>query len=74
MFSIECSQLNVLNSPNDHKLTYDQIYSKIVESAGMIPPTYLRPGDIVEIGIIGIIGIEGLGIQQQVVLPAFENK
>lgn len=32
--------------------------------AGMTPPTYLRPGDIVE------IGIEGLGVQHQVVLPA----
>ena len=32
--------------------------------AGMSPPTYLKPGDIVE------IGIEGLGAQKQIVLPA----
>ncbi len=32
--------------------------------AGMTPPTYLKPGDVVE------IGIEGLGVQKQIVLPA----
>ncbi len=32
--------------------------------AGMTPPTYLKPGDIVE------IGIEGLGAQKQIILPA----
>ena len=34
--------------------------------AGMTPPTYLKPGDVVE------IGIEGLGVQKQIVLPALE--
>jgi hypothetical protein len=32
----------------------------------MTPPTYLKPGDVVE------IGIEGLGVQKQIVLPALE--
>ena len=32
--------------------------------AGMTPPAYLKPGDVVE------IGIENLGVQKQIVLPA----
>ncbi|MFT4712141.1 MAG: 2-keto-4-pentenoate hydratase/2-oxohepta-3-ene-1,7-dioic acid hydratase in catechol pathway [Candidatus Azotimanducaceae bacterium] len=36
--------------------------------AGMTPPTYLRAEGVVE------IGIEGLGVQQQIVLPAFDHK
>ena len=35
---------------------------------GTTPLAYLGPGDIVE------MGIENLGVQQQVALPVFQNK